>query len=260
MKRVTPLPLKNTIQIAAHRGYAAAYPENTLPAIAAAVAAGVMAIEIDVQFSQDGIPILLHDVDFKRVANCASNVFHTKYNDIKNIRISEQAKFLDKFKHVPVCPLSALVEFMLRTPTLRVFVEIKHESVDHFGEAFIIHQLQKILDRVKRQCVIISYSSHFLQQIWHQLSYRIGYILTVWDDSNLGKAQTLSPELVICNYKKIPESVDFTHYPWQWLLYEITDCQRLDYYSRRGVQWVESMDPVKLLGCNTLVTSDVDNE
>ncbi|VAW73926.1 hypothetical protein MNBD_GAMMA12-3742 [hydrothermal vent metagenome] len=259
MKQTPSSQSQNTIQIAAHRGYAAAYPENTLPAIEAAVAAGIMAVEIDVQFSKDGVPILLHDVDFKRVAECATNVLHTNFTDLKSIVIAEHHKFADKFNHVSVCTLSELVEFMLKNPRLMVFVEIKHESVDHFGEAFIINQLNNILHKVKQQCVIISISSKFIKRIREQFFYCVGYILTLWDESNLGKAQWLRPEFVICNHQKIPD-IDFSNFPWQWLLYEITTCQQLNYYSRLGVQWVETMNPVKLLDCSTRVISDLKNE
>lgn len=47
--------------IIAHRGYHAAFPENTLEAFEAAVMLGVNGIETDVRLSGDGLPVLIHD-------------------------------------------------------------------------------------------------------------------------------------------------------------------------------------------------------
>ncbi len=236
-------------KIVAHRGYAEAYPENTLPAIKAAVDAGVMAVEVDIQFSKDGVALLLHDTDFKRVANIDSNVFETSIADIKGISINQKEKFCDKFNGVYSCTLTELVEFVIQTPCLTVFIEIKHESVAQFGVSYVVDQLGSILDSIKQQCTIISYSSDFLEVVRVQLGYDVGHILTLWDESNLLSAQQLKPEFVICNHRKIPENINFRDYPWQWLLYEITDCIQFDYYSRLGVQWMESMNPIKLIDC-----------
>ena len=47
--------------VIAHRGHSAGYPENTLPAFKAALAAGCDGIETDVQLTADGEPVLFHD-------------------------------------------------------------------------------------------------------------------------------------------------------------------------------------------------------
>jgi glycerophosphoryl diester phosphodiesterase len=47
--------------VLAHRGYHAAFPENTFAAFEAAVNMGVSGIETDVRLSKDGVPILVHD-------------------------------------------------------------------------------------------------------------------------------------------------------------------------------------------------------
>lgn len=47
--------------IASHRGGGAAAPENTLPAISAALAGGFAYVEVDVALTADGHPVLMHD-------------------------------------------------------------------------------------------------------------------------------------------------------------------------------------------------------
>jgi glycerophosphoryl diester phosphodiesterase len=54
--------------IAAHRGYRACYPENTLCALEAARGRCDF-IEIDVRLSRDGVPVVIHDADLYRTSN-----------------------------------------------------------------------------------------------------------------------------------------------------------------------------------------------
>jgi len=46
---------------AGHRGYSAAYPENTLASLRGAFDVGADMVEIDLQKSQDGVVVLMHD-------------------------------------------------------------------------------------------------------------------------------------------------------------------------------------------------------
>lgn len=55
--------------IIAHRGYRACYPENTLAAFEAAIALGVPMTELDVQFSRDRLPVVVHDERLERTTN-----------------------------------------------------------------------------------------------------------------------------------------------------------------------------------------------
>ncbi|POR32619.1 Phosphatidylglycerol phospholipase C [Tolypocladium paradoxum] len=53
-------------QAIAHRGYKAAYPENSMGAFRGAVAAGAHAVEADVHVSADGVAVLSHDASLRR--------------------------------------------------------------------------------------------------------------------------------------------------------------------------------------------------
>lgn len=48
----------------AHRAGAALAPEQTLGALDASIAAGASAMEIDVQLTSDGVPVIVHDATF----------------------------------------------------------------------------------------------------------------------------------------------------------------------------------------------------
>ena len=59
----------NTPLIIAHRGLSAEAPENTLAAFSLAADIGADGVELDVQLSADGRPVIFHDSTLERLAN-----------------------------------------------------------------------------------------------------------------------------------------------------------------------------------------------
>ncbi len=57
------------MKIYAHRGYSAAFPENTLAAFQGALNLGLYGIELDIHASADGVPVVIHDEDLARTTN-----------------------------------------------------------------------------------------------------------------------------------------------------------------------------------------------
>ncbi len=53
--------------VIAHRGASAEAPENTLVAFARALAAGADGVELDVQVTRDGVPVVCHDASLRRL-------------------------------------------------------------------------------------------------------------------------------------------------------------------------------------------------
>ncbi|MDY0909187.1 glycerophosphodiester phosphodiesterase [Microbacterium sp. CFBP9034] len=60
--------------IASHRGGGATAPENTLPAISAALAAGFGYVEVDVALTADRHPVLLHDEKVDRTTDGSGHI------------------------------------------------------------------------------------------------------------------------------------------------------------------------------------------
>ncbi len=60
--------------IIAHRGASELAPENTLAAFRRAIEDGAEGIEFDVRLSKDGVPVVIHDGNLKRVAQIDARV------------------------------------------------------------------------------------------------------------------------------------------------------------------------------------------
>jgi len=78
----------DAIVVTAHRGWSAAYPENTLEAFQAAVQLGADILEFDLRGTKDGVPIVLHDATFERTANRPGAPADYSLSEIKTFEAS----------------------------------------------------------------------------------------------------------------------------------------------------------------------------
>ena len=61
--------MEQKIMLAAHRGYSAAYPENTMLAFREALKLDIDMIETDVHMTSDGVLVLMHDHVMERTTD-----------------------------------------------------------------------------------------------------------------------------------------------------------------------------------------------
>lgn len=71
----------------AHRGYSAKYPENTLTAFQAAIDLNISHVELDVQLSKDGVPVLMHDLTLDRVTSGSGPVKEHTLAELRELRV-----------------------------------------------------------------------------------------------------------------------------------------------------------------------------
>lgn len=74
-----------TPAIIAHRGAAGRAPENTLAGIEAGLMSGAQFIEVDVQRTQDGILVLMHDATVDRTTDGTGRVSELSYQHISQL-------------------------------------------------------------------------------------------------------------------------------------------------------------------------------
>ncbi|SEI39399.1 glycerophosphoryl diester phosphodiesterase [Allopseudospirillum japonicum] len=75
-------PLHATAVIA-HRGLSAQAPENTLLSVQEAAAAGAHLVEVDVQLSADGVPVIFHDETLTRICQRPQGVHEFTYAQLQ---------------------------------------------------------------------------------------------------------------------------------------------------------------------------------
>ncbi|OBT84947.1 hypothetical protein VE02_06615 [Pseudogymnoascus sp. 03VT05] len=79
-------------QAIGHRGYKAAFPENSMAAFEGVVKVGADAIETDVHLTKDGVVVLSHDKTLKRCFGLDKKIIDCEWSYIKTLRTVAEPK------------------------------------------------------------------------------------------------------------------------------------------------------------------------
>ncbi len=142
----------------AHRGASAIRFENTMKAFEKAVEQGADGIELDVQVTEDGVPIVIHDADLMRLAGVRRMISSLTSTEIADIRVGK--KYTRLVNGQPIPTLMEVVAFCEKH-RLALNVELK-ETVSAHPE-FVERILDSVsyLDRVH----ISSFDYHLLEVV-----------------------------------------------------------------------------------------------
>ncbi len=236
------------LRFVAHRGYASRYPENTLLAMAKAIETGARYLECDIQLTLDHVPLLHHDPDIKRSTGCRGSVMELTFEELSNFSFGEPAKFGEQFAKTPITTLKNIAGVLSKNPDVQLFVELKEESINRFGTDIMLNVILDTLEPVIDQCIAISFDENAVMEAKKAGFKKTGWVLRRWNNKSRAVTETLSPDYIFCNYKKIKESEDsLWRGPWKWALYEITDPALAVKWFKFGADMVETMEIGELL-------------
>jgi len=106
----------------AHRGYSAVAPENTLPALAAAVLAGATFVEFDVRTTADGVPVVIHDRTVDRTTGGSGKVWELTLDEVA--ALDAGSWFSPAYAGVRIPRLNEVLD-LLRLHAAELLLEIK---------------------------------------------------------------------------------------------------------------------------------------
>jgi glycerophosphoryl diester phosphodiesterase len=102
----------------AHRGDSRVAPENSLAALVAATnLPGIDGVELDVQLSADGVPVVIHDADLRRVHKVDASVHELDAAALGEYGIPRLAEVFEAL------PLEAFIDIDLKVEPSHAFVE-----------------------------------------------------------------------------------------------------------------------------------------
>lgn len=146
-------------QITAHRGYSSEYPENSLAAFEGAIDVGVDWVELDVQQTRDGVLVVMHDPNLKRISRADINIWEITYEELMQY---DSGSFFDReYEGLTYCTLEEALE--LCKDRVRVNIELKptgHEQNFESAVAELVEELE-----MESECVIASMSYATLTKI-----------------------------------------------------------------------------------------------
>lgn len=213
-------------RIVAHRGYAAKFRENSSQAIRSALAIGCKYIEVDVQLSADGMPMLSHDDSLQRVFHLDRKVTETRALDLKRMGVEPL------FHAVKLCEVYRAT----------LFVEIKRDSWEKFGERAVSAAVSHA-----NGYVFISFCLDAVLYARCHYGERIGWVLPDLSEQTREKCEEIAPDYLFCDQKLIPRNA--TLWPGQWVAYEVQTRAMADDLCRCGVSLFETKN-VRGLMCS----------
>lgn len=137
------------VGIISHRGAAAVAPENTLSATSIAIELGADFIEVDVQLTADGVPVLMHDDTLDRTTNGRGAVSAHTFAEIR--ALDAGSWFSADFAGEQVPTLEEFVDLLAPAPT-GALVELKGEwPEERISEVMDLLRSHQMLNRIALQ-------------------------------------------------------------------------------------------------------------
>jgi glycerophosphoryl diester phosphodiesterase len=235
--------MAQSLTLIAHRGYSGRYPENTLIAYQAAYDCGARFVELDLQLTADHIPILHHDPNLKRMADVDIDIFDVSYERLESYSASHTQRFGNEFFDNKFTRFKTFCQWLKKHADVTAFVEIKQESIDHFGLTTVMDSIYKQIQDTdtQSQCVIIAFNHKAIELTHTNTTMRTGWILPAWNDVIHKQLKMTNPDFVCCDADKLPEkNEDIWHGPWQWAVYNVDDVNSVITMEKRGVNFLET--------------------
>lgn len=172
-------------KITSHRGYSYKAPENTLPAIEAAIDSMSDYVEIDVQETKDDVVVVFHDPSLKRITGEKGRLWEYTYGDL--LLMDFGGWFSEEFAGTGILTLAEALEAC--KGRIDMNIELK---ADHYSDTLVEETLKLIEEyNMEGQVVLSSTSYRYLKEVKERSpEMETGYILmaaygTYFEDENI---------------------------------------------------------------------------
>lgn len=237
-------------QLVAHRGLQRLYPENTLASVLGALHAGLTQVEIDVQLSADGVPVVYHDAALRRVSGCKGDVRRLPWARLRRLPAHEPARFGRFHSSERIASLEPLALALAAQPALKtLFVELKEESLQVFGREAMLQACADALRPIHSRCVLISFDLPVLALARRDTRFDVGPVLRSLRQLRSTALRSLRPEWVFCDAELLPArgSLRPLFGRARSAVYEVPQAERARDLLRRGVSAIETFRSDSLL-------------
>lgn len=234
--------------LVAHRGYPSMVPGNTVIGFQAALQAGARFLELDIQLTADGVPVLYHDRDTRRMSGVEGPLWARTHAELQHLEASFPARFGDRFRGNPIPSLADFCRLLSGAPQVTVFVELKRASLKQFGRQTMVDTVIETLTEIYDQTVLISFDDHAVEYARAAHGARIGWVLPAWSEQTQRRADKLACDYLFCSTERLPEDDHrIWQGAWQWTVYVVDEPEWALGLYRRGIDLVETDRIVDML-------------
>lgn len=192
--------------LVAHRGNAAEFPENTLPALRSACELGVRFALLDVQLAADEVPVVSRDVA------------------LAGTRLPS---------------LAAVVALLAEHPKLTLLLELGGASLARFGVEVVVGRVHEALKGVRAQCVPVARDLGAVHLARVRGAPRVGWVLPACDGRARLKYEAFAPDFLLIDAARLPRgAVRLWRGPWRWVVLGVADADEAHALARRGADFV----------------------
>ena len=151
--------LRNKPEITAHRGASFLAPENSIPAFEKAIEAQADWIELDVHQSKDGIVVVTHDADLKRIAGVDKNIYDVTYEELLNYDVGSW--FSPEYANLRIVTLDEVLTKL--KGKIKFNIELKPTGNEPDFEQHVIDIIRR--HNMIEDCVVASLDAATLKKV-----------------------------------------------------------------------------------------------
>lgn len=151
--------INNEPEISAHRGSSVDYPENSIPAYAAAIEQGADWIELDVHQTADNVVVISHDANIKRIAGIDKNLWEMTYAELEAYDVGSW--FSDEYSYLRLPTLDEVLK--LCKGKIKLNIEIKPTGHETDLEKNVIDIVKK--NGFENNCMLASLDIESLKRV-----------------------------------------------------------------------------------------------
>lgn len=222
----------------AHRGYACAFPENTLIALDAAQQAGAQYVEVDIQLTSDLVPVLFHDRNLQRLCQQEGAIHDYTYSELKEFNVTDSEKFAQQFSANKITSLQEFIDYLKEHPKLSAFIELKRSMIEKFTEEQVIKIILPLFNGMKDQISFISYNQPILKKIHEQSDFHTGIVVDEWKDYD--KNSNWLSEWLFCSAEGLPEDNAELDIEAKIAVFEVGNIGLAKHLLAKGIHYLET--------------------
>ncbi|MBQ3147162.1 MAG: hypothetical protein IJB91_05470 [Oscillospiraceae bacterium] len=241
------------IFVAAHRGWSAAYPENSMIAFRKAAELGVDQIELDIRVTKDGELVVFHDETVDRVSNGTGKVRDFTLAELKQLDIG--IKRGPEFAGTRIPTLVEFLDFVKTLPDMTVDFEFKeYDRGAPLSEPYMA-LCERVLALIAEygledRCVVNSFGANLHEYIQSKYGNKYKHHVFFPDKYNLnGSYDAYSYAYCCCVFDENRENFEMLRNRGvrTWVGASVKDAETVDWAIEMGAELITCNNPDEVL-------------